>query len=125
MGLYAKAKGLSDIECYNGGYIRFGMYRKCVAKAFNERLSELYEKTYQGIELTNEEIEEYNKLCNDDLDIFLMHSDCDDKITPDECKKIYNVIKDLKVDINQNNMHEKWLNIFKHCYEKRVNLYFS
>lgn len=83
--------------------------------------------------LTKEEIEEWNKLCNNDLDIFLFHSDCEGKFTPQECRKIYNVMKNLKVEMSghnyiemkQYNMHEHWLHIFKQCYKKRVNLYFE
>lgn len=133
MGLYAYAKGLSKEKCYDCGYITFGVYRQEVSEAFNKRLGELYKKHYIGIKLTEEETDEWNKLCNNDLDIFLFHSDCDGKFTPQECKKIYNVMKDLKVDMlghnygimKQYNMHEHWLHIFKHCYTRRVNLYFE
>lgn len=133
MGLYAYAKGLSKEECYDCGYMKFGIYRQEVAKAFNKRLGELYKKYYLGVELTKEEIKEWNKLCDDDLDIFLFHSDCEGKFTPQECKKIYNAMKDLKVEMQghnygvmkQYNMHEHWLYIFKYCYTKRVNLYFE
>lgn len=133
MGLYAYAKGLQKEECYDCGYITFGIYRQKVANAFNKRLGELYKKYYQDIELTKEEIKEWNKLCDDDLDIFLFHSDCEGKFTPQECKKIYNAMKDLKVEMQghnygvmkQYNMHEHWLYIFKYCYTKRVNLYFE
>lgn len=133
MGLYAYAKGLSKEECYDCGYITFGVYRQEVAEAFNKRIGELYKKYYRDIELTKEEINEWNKLCNNDLDLFLFHSDCEGKFTPQECKKIYNVIKDLKIEMSghnygimkQYNMHEHWLYIFKHCYTRRVNLYFG
>jgi len=133
MGLYAHAKGLSDKDCYNKGYITFGVYRINVAKAYNKRLGELYEKDYKDNKLTDEEIKEYNKLCNADLDIFLQHSDCEGKFTPEECKKIYDAMKNLKVLMQEhnyiimetNNMHAHWLNIFRYCYKRRVNLYFS
>ena len=133
MGLYAYAKGLTEKECYDCGYITFGVYRQEVAKAFNKRIGELYKKYYRDIELTECEIKEWNKLCNNDLDIFLFHSDCEGKFTPQECRKIYNAMKDLKIDMighnygfmGQYNMHKHWLNIFKHCYTKRVNLYFE
>lgn len=133
MGLYAYAKGLSKEECYDCGYITFGIYRQRVAEAFNKRLGELYKKYYQDIELTKEETDEWNKLCNDDLDIFLFHSDCEGKFTPQECKKIYNVMKNLKIEMTGHNygimkqydMHKYWLHIFKHCYKRRVNLYFG
>ena len=132
MGLYAYAKGLTEKECYDCGYITFGIYRQRVAQAFNNRIGELYKKYYRDNELTEEETDEWNKLCNDDLDIFLFHSDCEGKFTPQECKKIYNAMKDLKIEmIGHNyaimkpyNMHKHWLHIFRHCYKRRVNLYF-
>jgi len=133
MGLYAYAKGLSAKDSYNKGYITFGVYRKKLAKAYNEKIGYLYEKIYDGIDLTEEEGIEWDKICNDDLDIFLWHSDCDGKFTPQECKKIYNAMKNIKVNMQEhkyiimetNCMHVHWLNIFRYCYKRRVNLYFS
>lgn len=135
MGLDAYAKGLTAETGYCCGYITFGVYRMKVAEAHNKEFGELYKKQYdfrfKGY--TDEEIDRWNEICNDDLDIFLNHSDCDGKFTPQECRKIYNAMKDLKVEMQGHNygvmkpydMHEHWLNIFKHCYKCRVNLYFS
>lgn len=137
MGLDVHAKGLSVEDSYSCGYITFGVYRQAVAKAYNEEFGELYAKQYKQLfnpnPYTDEEIERWNEICNDDLDIFLNHSDCDGKFTPEECKKIYNAMKDLKVDMQGHNygvmkpysMHEHWLNMFKHCYQRRVCMYFS
>ena len=132
MGLDVSVKGLDRKDTYHCGYITFGLYRKKVANAYNKRLGELYEKTYIE-DLTKEEIKEWNGICNDDLDIFLWHSDCEGKLTPQECRKIYNAMKDLKVEMQGHNyiemnvydMHKLWLNMFKHCYQKRVNMYFG
>lgn len=131
MGLDVSVKGLERKDTYHGGYITFGQYRKRIADTYNKRLGELYGKTYRD-ELTKEEMEEWNKISNDDLDIFLWHSDCDGKFTPKECKKIYDVLKNLKIKMQRHNyvetnfydMHQLWLNMFKHCYQKRVNMYF-
>ena len=131
MGLNISIKGLERKDTYHGGYIRFNVYRKEVANAYNRRLCELYKKTFRR-DLQPEEIEEWNILCNDDLDIFLWHSDCDGKLTPKECKKIYDVMKDLKVEMQGHNytemncydMHQLWLNMFKHCYKHKVNMWF-
>lgn len=125
MGLDVSIKGLDYKDTYHGGYITFGVYRKKVAKAYNDRIGELYAKIYIEDDLTNEEIKEWNELCNNDLDMFLWHSDCDGKFTPKECKKIYNILKDLNIEMNYYDMHKLWLNMFKHCYQKRVNMYFS
>lgn len=127
MGLDISVKGLERKDTYHCGYITFNLYRKNVASAYNERLGELYKKTFKD-ELQPEEIKEWNNLCNDDLDIFLWHSDCDGKLTPEECKKIYNELKKLKIkDLPYSDkwtMQELWLNMLKHCYKHRVNMYF-
>jgi len=131
MGLDVSIKGLSYEETYHSGYFRFNNYRKEIATAYNKRLGELYQKTFKE-DLAIDEIKEWNTLCNDDLDIFLWHSDCDGKLTPKECKKIYDVMKNLKIEMqghnyiemNFYNMHELWLNMLKHCYKRRVNMYF-
>lgn len=131
MGLDISVKGLERKDTYHGGYITFNLYREKVANAYNKRLGELYEKTFKD-ELQSEDVKEWNQLCNDDLDIFLWHSDCDGKLTPEECKKIYDVMKDLKVEMQGQNyiemnfydMHQLWLNMLKHCYKHRVNMYF-
>lgn len=132
MGLDTHAKGLTSETNYSCGYITFGVYRQKVAEAYNKEFGELYKKWYIGT-ITEEECKRANELTNEDLDIFLSHSDCDGKFTPKECKLIYNAMKDLKVEMpghnygvmKDYNMHEHWLNIFKHCYKRRVNLYFS
>jgi hypothetical protein len=136
MGLDVYAKGLTSETGFSCGYITFGVYRMKVACAYNEEFGRLYEKSYKNLFFkgyTEDEIKRWNEICNDDLDIFLNHSDCDGKFTPQECKKIYNAMKDLKVEMSghnygvmkQYNMHEHWLNMFKHCYQRRVNMYFS
>ena len=113
MGLDINIKGLEREDTYHGGYIRFGNYKMEVAKAFNKTLGKTYEKSY---------------LTPNYLDIFLWHSDCDGKLTPEECKKIYNELKKLKIkDLPYSDkwtMQELWLNMLKHCYKHRVNMYF-
>lgn len=127
MGLDISVKGLEKKDTYHCGYITFNLYRKNVASAYNERLGELYKKTFKD-ELQPEEIKEWNNLCNDDLDIFLWHSDCDGKLTPEECKKIYNELKKLKIkDLPYSDkwtMQEIWLKMFEYCYKHRVNMWF-
>lgn len=132
MGLDVSVKGLSREETYHGGYMRFTAYRQEIASLYNKRLGELYEKyirntitIFENEKLTEEEIEEWNNICNNDLDIFLFHNDCDGKFTPQECKKIYKVLEKINIETEPfNNLHQLWLNMFKYCYKKRVNMYF-
>lgn len=136
MGLTVCAKGLGCEDTYDCEYITFGHFQMALAKAYNAEFGELYEKWYKsglGIaKFTEADGKRWNEICNDDLDIFLGHSDCDGKFTPQECKKIYEAIKDLKIDMQGHNygvmepynMLEQWKRIFQHCYKRKVNLYF-
>lgn len=132
MGLTVHAKNLSAEDSYDCGYITFSRFRIELAKTYNKEFGELYRKWLYD-EITEKEVRRMNKLCNNDLDIFLTHDDDKGKFTPNECKRIYNVIKDYKMDMlghnygimKPYNMLEQWKGIFKHCYKNRVNLYFK
>ena len=135
MGLTIRAKGLLDEHSYDCGYKTFTNFRIAVANAYNKEFGKLLEKYYYNWfehKFTEDDLTRMNELSDDDLDIFLDHSDCDGKMTPQECKKVYMAIKDLSVEmIGHNcrlmenyNMLEQWKNILKHCYTRRVNLYF-
>lgn len=94
MGLDLRANGYPK-EALHIGYIGFGTVRKQIAKSYNEELGELYEKQYKGFcdyVYTDEEVNRYNEICDDDLDILLNHSDCEGKLTYQECKKIINAL---------------------------------
>lgn len=136
MGLYIRIPGMKDT--YNWGYIVFGAFRMRLADAYNKEMGSLYRKWYDSgfpfnPVLTDEEVERYNELCNPDLDLFLLHSDCDGKLTPKECKKIYKAIKNLKMDMMGHNygdmkpynMLERFKMMFLHCWKFRVNMYFE
>lgn len=134
MGLSVYAKGMEDT--YDCGYLTFGNFRIQLAKTYNEELGELYEKWIKE-SLSDEELKRINEIIPHGLAIFLTHSDCDGKLTPKECRLIYEDIKDLKMDmIGHNygfnpkepiptyNMLERWKGMFQHCYKHRVNMYF-
>ena len=134
MGLCATAKGLTAETEFNCGYITYGNFLMKLAYAYNQEIGKMYEKLcHEGEDLTVEEELRWNEICNDDLDILLFHSDCDGKFTPKECKKIYNAIKGLYMDLKGHNygvmepynMLEHWKNIFLHCAKRRVNLYYT
>lgn len=133
MGLDIKIKGMSYEETYHCGYMTFKVYRLEVAKAYNDEIGELYESMMRfPYRLTEEEINRWNEICNDDLDLFLLHSDCDGKLTWKECRAIYKAMKDLKFDMQGHNygamnvydMHTQWLNMFKFCWKHRVTMWF-
>lgn len=132
MGLTVCAKGLSDESSYDCGYITFTIFRIKLAENYNVEFGELYKKWCFG-NVTEDDVERMNELSNDDLDLFLTHSDCEGKFTPQECKKIYEAIKDFKMDMQGHNygvmkpynMLEQWKGIFQYCAKRKVNLYFT
>lgn len=135
MGLYAHAKGLPEEDCFDCGYLTYGAFLMNLATAFyGEELGALY-KNCEFIKCawSEQDIADWNCHCNDDIDLLLFHSDCDGKFTPNECRRIYNAIKDLSMDMQGHNygimepynMLEHWKNIFHYCAKRRVNLYYS
>lgn len=145
MGLTVTATGLDSSKSYDCGYITFGNFRLALAETFNKEYGLYYKKwvgqyfdeKYNRVFLTQDELNKWNKLI-DEIDpdeglfCFLKHPDTEGKITPQECRKIYNHIKDLKMDFEGHNygemkpynMLEQWKGMFLHCAQRRVNLYF-
>lgn len=137
MGLVITAKGFEE-DIYNSGYGGFTRFRIAVAKAYNQEFGELYERFVEhcisfGNKMTKAEIKRMDKLRNDNLDILLTHSDCDGKLTPKECKAIYEVTKNLKCDYPQCNYitdtGKNQLEVFNrallHCWKRRVCMWFE
>lgn len=133
MGLCAHAKGLTEETEFDCGYLTYGRFLRNLAYAYNEEIGKMFESMCSGNQLTEQQESRWNEICNDDLDLLLFHSDCDGKFTPQECRRIYNAIKDLHMDMQGHNyivmkpynMLEHWKNIFLHCAKRRVNLYYS
>lgn len=135
MGLDTKAKGLTAETGFSCGYITYNNFiLELIKVAYGEECYNIFrDSMLYGTTFTEEDVELWNKKCNDDLDILIFHSDCDDKFTPEECRKIYNAMKNLHSDMQGHNygvmkpynMFEHWKAIFKHCADRRVNLYFT
>lgn len=135
MGLTASAKGLDGKACFDCGYITYGNFiLELIKVAYGEKCYQIFRNAMCASKpFSNEEETYWNSVCNDDLDLLIFHSDCDGKFTPQECRKIYNAMKDLKSDMMGHNyiamepynMFEHWKAIFKHCADRRVNLYYS
>lgn len=132
MGLCAMAKGLTTETGFDCGYLTYGQFRVNLAYTYNQEIGKMYETMFHGGELSEAQKERWNQICDDDLDLFLFHSDCDGKFTWKECRRVYNAIKDLHMDMQGHNygvmkpynMLEHWKNIFLHCAKRRVNLYY-
>lgn len=130
MGLAIRATGFNE-EIYHSGYMGFTWFRIELAKSYNPEFGSLYEKLTKE-ELFDHEIKRMNELCNPDLDLFLQHSAAG-KLTPKECKLIYDVTKNLKCDYQQRNyitvtgknQLEVFNRAFLHCWKRRVIMRFE
>ena len=128
MGLDVQAKGMQD---YSIGYGRYyQMRRKIILQAYDERCLSIFDSDSNS----EDDIAYWNSVCNDDLDLFLLHSDCDGKFTPKECRKILKALKHIHIDMegygyanigeHEPNMLDQWRKMFKYCADRRVNMYY-
>lgn len=132
MGLDLRADGYPK-EGLHIGYIGFGVIRRQIAKSYNERLGEIYEKPYKNWDFSysQEEIEEYNSLCDDDLDILLNHSDCEGRMKYHECRKVIRALDRIEFkypDDWRQDWKEKYYilkDMIRYCAKNRKRLYFG
>ena len=129
MSLDVLIHGMPD---YNICYGHFMLFRKNIVKyVYGDECYRIYNRDMSH-KITDDEIELWNSKCDDDLDIFLMHSDCDGKFTVSECRKIRDAMKrhSEKIDrldsldpITDKYVKEKygeWFRMFSYCARHRV-----
>ena len=123
MGLTVVAKGMPCFDLAYSTYYRLRV--EIVRAAYGEECRKIFCKE----RASNEEIAYWNSVCNDDLDIFLFHSDCDGRFTVEECRKILKALEPISIDMqgwdfnrNQCNMLNQWKNMFRHCVKRRVQM---
>lgn len=113
------------------GYVSFNFYRIEVGRAFSKEFGIFLDKTYNIIhEWTQEDEHKLIELTENKsgLLLFISHSDCDGLLTYKECKQVYDDIRDLVVDTEDSRFrefHKIFTEALKHCYKKRINLYFN
>lgn len=125
MGLDTRAKGLARKDGYHASYGGYFYFRKeIVRRCYGEYCAGIFLKH----DVSEEECEVWNKICDDDLDIFLLHSDYDGKFTPQECRKVYNALSRIETKDDDPEWFTEdlklWKGIFLHCAKRRVNLYY-
>ena len=135
MGLDIRIKGLDRDKTYHGPYSSFFRFRRELCKAFyDEEMFRIYRKIQeescpfanQVDEVTVAEREYWNNHCNDDFDTFLLHSDCDGKLTNKECRKIYEAIKDVTTeDEDFMRVLNLWKDMLLYCAKTRRHLFFE
>lgn len=135
MGLTVRAKGLSNEDGFDCGYITYGLFiAEVVRAAYGEKCYEVFCRQMRHDDpMTQDEADAWDAVCNKDLELLIWHSDGDGKFTWQECRRIYNALLPLKSDMQGHNygimkpynMFEQWKGIFKHCADRRVNLYYT
>ena len=137
MGLTLESKG-SPIDL-TGGYGMFFKIRSRVAMAWDKEFGEHYSKLiyiwrdedFKEFDKRTDEILKNERFKNEDEDLvgFLFASDCEGKCSYKTCKKIYDLIKDIKEDHlqlryvnNSDNDWEDFKQLLLDCYSHRANL---
>ena len=133
LGLTVQIKGYSG--AYDCGYITYGNFMmELIKTAYGRECYEIFQRSLiTSKPFTDEDEKVWEAHKNDDLELWIWHSDCDGKFSYQECRKIYNAIKDLEMqnffahdygDMKQYNMLERWKDMFHYCAKRRVNMYF-
>lgn len=134
MGLTIKIKGYEG--AYDCGYITYGNFiMRLIKEAYGDQCYEIFRRSLlTGCPFTELDEKIWAEHQNDDLELWIWHSDCDGKFTPKECRRIYNAIKDLTIldffahnygTMEQYNMLDRWKDMFLYCAKHRVNMYFT
>ena len=135
MGLTVRIKGYEG--AYDRGYITYGNFiMQLVKEEYGDECYEIFMKSLiTGENFSKDDEKVWSEHKNDDLELWIWHSDCDGKFTPQECRRIYNAIKDLEIpnfyahnycgDAKQYNMLDRWKDMFLYCAKHRVNMYFT
>ena len=131
MGLDLYAKGYTGK--FSCPYSTFYRLRRSIVRAvYGDEMEAIYSKLYKQYkgEPTREEIATWNERCDEDIDIFLFHSDCDGHMYPAQCRKVYRKLKDVEVEdervspYSYKELFARLLDILKYCADNRRMLLF-
>ena len=139
MGLTLTSKG-SSIDL-TGGYGMFLKIRERVAMAWDKEFGEHYSQLRKSSLWSKEDFKKFDektteilkneRFKNEDKDLvdFLFASDCEGKCSYKTCKKIYDLIKEIKDDkivlryiYYSDNDWEDFKQLLLECYSHRSNL---
>lgn len=131
MGLDVVAKGMPRFSLAYSTYYRFRSeiiktaYGEECQRIFAKPLAERDKKEWQA------DADYWNSVCSDDLDLFLLHSDCDGHFTPKECRTILKALEQIDIDMpgwdfdrKPCKMIDQWKRMFEHCAKRRVCMWY-
>lgn len=133
MGMFLTAKGMKS---YEFTYIQNSMFLVKLAETFDERYGEIVSWWIYSNEQTTEELEsEILKITKgrerqeEGLSILIKHSDVEGYLEPEECKKIYEAIKNMHIPKEKDTenkgfeyMLDCWRYMTKYCSEHKQRL---
>lgn len=134
MGLDVVAKGMPRFCLPYSTYMRFRA--EIIRKVYGEKCYEMFTRNpSERRNMTQQEIMEeakcWDSVCSDDLDLFLLHSDCDGHFTPKECRTILKALEPIDIDMlgwdfNRKpcKMIDQWKRMFEHCAKRRVCMWY-
>jgi len=128
-----------DAISLDGGYSLMFKLRSKIANAYDKEFGKHYEtltsgygkEFYEKFDKKTNEILSHERFKQEDEDIidFLFAPDTDGKISYKTCKKIYDLITDIKYDnlqlryvVQSNNDWEDFKELLKKCYLNKSNL---
>lgn len=134
MGLTVRIKGYEG--AYDCGYITYGNFiLDLIEHAYNKRLrDEFSDYMFSGERFTEDFVDRWSKVSDPNLDIFIFHSDCDGRFTPQECRKIAKALKRVPYfeshghnygDMKPYNMLDKFIDMFDYCAKHRVCMFYT
>ena len=134
MGLTVIAKGMQDFNLAYSTYMRFRA--EIIRKVYGEKCYEMFTRhSFERRNMTQQEINEeariWESISSPELDLFLLHSDCDGHFTPKECKTILKALEPISIDFpgwdfdrKPCNMLDQWKRMFRHCIKRRVYMWY-
>ena len=114
MGAFIYANGAPDEISI--GYNGFGVIRQQLARSFSEELGQIYEKPYKDMffkGFSDEDLDRWNHICPEGLDLFLCVNDTDGKLSWPQCKKVI-----LDLDKYPMNWPDDWRMDWLEKYER-------
>lgn len=127
MGLDLKATGYKGTfhypySCY------YRVRCEIVRQVYGEEMLDIFMAGTSGENLTDLAFVTWNSQCNDDLDLLILHSDVDGKLTWPECRRVYDRLKDVTIteDRFKNilDAYNDLLAILRYCKDTRHTLWF-
>lgn len=128
MGIDIRPKNRNG-RTYHSTYGAYFALRSMIAHSYSSDLGNMFDSINIA---TSEDVQHWNDICDNDLDLLLLHSDCEGKLAPDECRRILKAIDKIEFRVDTECPEELYKNLYndlvatlEYASQHNVNLYFS